>query len=454
MRVEEVFGEDVPTVLSRDPSVLDARLREFHPEDVADMLEPLEVEHAIGILRALDPAFAASVVEALELEQRHAVLEKMQTARAAGLLSELPPDDRIDVVQDLPESLSEMLLKALEKSDAEAAQEVRELGVYAEDTAGGLMTLDFVALPPDVTAEMAIEAVREASAEDEVESVFYLYVLYGETLVGVVSLRELLLAQPTSTLEEIMTTKVVRLSAHDDQEEVAQVMARYNFSALPVVNDDGHMLGLVTVDDVVDVVIEEATEDAQMMGGTVPLEDSYFETGFWTFLRKRVAWLLILFVGQLLTATVMEQHDVAAIAGLVVFIPLIIATGGNSGAQSSTLIIRALAVGEVEPNEWLKVFSRELAMGLVLGLLLGAVGFARAFFVGNEASLELAWTVATSITAVVTLGTLSGSLLPLAIERIGFDPAVSSTPFIASLVDVVGLILYFVIAGIIFGIAL
>ena len=154
MRVEEVFGEDVPTVLARDPDTVDERLREFHPEDVADMLEPLETEQAVTILRALEPAFAASVVEALELEQRHAVLETMQASRAAGLLSELPPDDRVDVVQDLPEPLSQMLLKALEKSDAEAAQEVRELGVYAEDTAGGLMTLDFVALPPDVTAEM------------------------------------------------------------------------------------------------------------------------------------------------------------------------------------------------------------------------------------------------------------------------------------------------------------
>lgn len=454
MRLEEVFGEDVPTILARDVSLLDERLREFHPEDVADMLEPLDAEQAVTIVRALEPSFAASVIEALELEPRHAILEKMQASRAAGLLSELPPDDRIDVVQDLPESLSAMLLSALEKSDAEAAQEVRELGVYAEDTAGGIMTLDFVALPPDVTVEMAIEAVREASAEDEIETVFYLYVLYGETLVGVVSLRELLLANPRRTLEEIMTSKVVRLSPYDDQEEVAQVMARYNFSALPVVNDDGHMLGLVTVDDVVDVVIEEATEDAQMMGGTLPLEEGYFETGFWTFLRKRVTWLLILFVGQLLTATVMEQHDVAAIAGLVVFIPLIIATGGNSGAQSSTLIIRSLAVGEVEPKDWHRIFARELAMGLALGLLLGAVGFARAHFVGGDASIELAWTVSISIMAVVTLGTLSGSLLPLAIERLGFDPAVSSTPFIASLVDVVGLILYFVIAGVIFGIAL
>jgi magnesium transporter len=238
----------------------------------------------------------------------------------------------------------------------------------------------------------------------------------------------------------------------DDQEKVAHEIARYDLAALPVVDAQGRMVGVVTVDDVVDVVIEEATEDAQMMGGVVPLEDSYFQTGWAEFVWKRGSWLILLFVAQLLTATVIQKNRDAlqATVELVLFIPLIIASGGNAGSQSSTLIIRAMAVGELRLADWKKVAGRELLIGFTLGVALGLIGFARAWFAGETvAPMAIAITVGASVLAIVTLSTMVGSLLPLLIRRGGLDPAVSSTPFIASIVDVLGLIVYFTVAQVI-----
>ena len=454
--LENLLDRDLESTLALSEEALRLLLDDFHPEDIADALDDSNhTELCSKVVRALDNERAAVVMERLGLDLQSAVLNSLGPEESARLLGDMDPDDRVDFVQELPKRLSIPLLQALSETEPEAAEEVRELGVYAEDTAGGLMTPEYVALPPDTKVWSAIEEVRRLSALDEAETIYYIYVVFGDVLVGVVSLRDLLLRDPSKNLEDIMETHVVRVQPNDDQEEVASLIAKYNLSALPVVGEKGRMLGVITVDDMMDVVIEEATEDAQKMGGVVPLHDSYFHTGFGTFFRKRVGWLFVLFLGQLLTATVMERHDVASIAGLVVFIPLIIAAGGNSGAQSSSLVIRALAVGEMEPGDWVRVFVRELAMGITLGIVLGTVGFGRAWFFGNPSfdtpSLQLANTVAVSILAIVTLGTLMGSLLPLLIRRLGFDPAVSSTPFIASLVDVLGLILYFGIAAVIFG---
>src|SRR5690606_6028059 len=242
----------------------------------------------------------------------------------------------------------------------------------------------------------------------------------------------------------------------DHQEEVANLMARYDFTALPVVDDHGVLLGLVTVDDVVDVVIEEATEDAQKQGGVVPLEDSYFATSLREFVWKRGSWLVVLFMGQLLTATVMRRYDslLAQTVDLVIFIPLIIATGGNAGSQSSTLVIRGMTLGEISPGDWLRVVAKEITIGLALGVLLAGLGFLRAFLEDAELdAFALSSAVATSIVAVVTLASVVGSVLPMALKRLGFDPAVSSTPFIASVVDVMGLMVYFGVATLILHLA-
>jgi magnesium transporter len=298
-----------------------------------------------------------------------------------------------------------------------------------------------------------MEEARRLGREDMAEMLYYIYVCRpnGE-LLGVVSLRDLILSEPGQPLSEIMTENVFRVSPLDDQEKVAHAIARYDLAALPVVDHLSRMLGVVTVDDVVDVVIEEATEDAQKMGGVVPLEDSYFETGWAEFVWKRGSWLVLLFAAQLLTATVIHKNEdiLQATVELIVFIPLIIASGGNAGSQSASLIIRAMAVGELRPGDWARVLSRELLIGLSLGIALGLIGFARGWYAGETvAPIAMATAVGGSILAIVTLSTIIGSLLPLVIRRVGLDPAVSSTPFIASVVDVLGLLVYFAVANVI-----
>ena len=254
-----------------------------------------------------------------------------------------------------------------------------------------------------------------------------------------------------------MVEKVIRIGPHDDQELAAGLIARYDLHALPVVDEHEVMLGVVTVDDVVDVVIDEATEDAQRMAGVVPLEDSYFATGLREMAWKRGAWLVVLFIAQLLTATVLQRNQrvLQTMVELVLFIPLIISAGGNAGSQSSSLIIRALAVGEIVPSDWVRILGREALMGLLLGFGLALLGFARAMLNGGvHATTGLGFTVAVSIISVVTLASVVGSMLPLLIQRLGLDPAVSSTPFIASVVDVFGLVLYLFAARTILGLAL
>ncbi len=453
MRLAPLIGPDLQDAIAIGPEAVREAVSEIHPEDVAELLEDLSAKEAVLLVRALPTDTAADIVERLSPHRQVLVFNTIDTARAVELLSEMDPDDRVDLLQELEEEDARSLLSALERREPEAAEEVRELVHYEPETAGGLMTTEFVALPRDTTGAQAIESARQLGRKDLAEMLYYIYVTEptGE-LVGVVSLRDLILAEPTQTLSEIMTDKVVSVSTSADQEKVAHEIARYDLAALPVVDDRGRMLGVVTVDDVVDVVIEEATEDAQKMGGVVPLEDSYFQTRWAEFVWKRGSWLVLLFLAQLLTATVIHHNQdiLQATVELVLFIPLIIASGGNAGSQSSTLIIRAMAVGELTPADWAKVLGRELLIGLSLGIALGILGFARGWFAGETVDpLAVASAVGASILAIVTLSTMIGSLLPLLIRRAGLDPAVSSTPFIASVVDVLGLLVYFAVAQVI-----
>jgi len=453
MRLAKLLGPDLAQTLAQNPDDLREALDEFHTEDIAELLEDLPQEEAIALFRAVPPDLAAAVLAHMPEEERARILERLGAEDAAEVISEMAPDDRADAIQELPSPIAEMILSHIEETEPELADEVRELASYPEDCAGGLMTTDYISLSPNTKIWQAIESVRTYSRQGKAETAYYAYVVaFGGRLVGVVSLRQLILSDPGVGVEDVMAQNVVSVLPEADQEEVARTFQKYSFSALPVVDGQGRILGLVTGDDVMDVVIEEATEDAQMMGAVQPIDDAYFATDFVTFVKKRAPWLVVLFLGGLLTASVMRsfEHELAILVDLIIFIPLIISSGGNSGSQSSSLIIRALAVGEVHPKDWRRILFREAGIGLLLGLLLGVLGFLRAFLFQQHEALRVAAAVSGSVLAVVTVGTLVGSLLPLALKRLGFDPAVSSTPFIASLVDVLGLLVYFNVARIIF----
>ena len=453
MRLAKLLGPDLAQTLAQDPDELREALDAFHTEDIAELLEDLPQAEAIALFKAVPPDLAAAVLGHMPEEERARILELLGAENAAEVITEMAPDDRADAIQDLPSPIAEMILSHIAETEPEIAQEARDLASYASDTAGGLMTTEYIALAPNTKAWQAIESVRQYGRQDRAETVYYAYVVaFGGKLVGVVSLRELILCDPGVAVEDVMSENVVYVRPEVHQEEVAHTFQKYAFSALPVVDEQGRMLGLVTVDDVIEVVIEEATEDAQMMGAVQPIEDAYFATSFWIFLTKRAPWLIVLFMGGLLTATVMRQHQdaMAKLTELVIFTPLIISAGGNAGSQSSSLIIRALAIGEVKPSDWLQILIREVSIGIALGLILSLVGFLRGYTATDHDALRLGFTVAVSVLAVVTTGTLVGSLLPLGIKRVGLDPAVSSTPFIASLVDVLGLLVYFSVARAIF----
>jgi magnesium transporter len=360
----------------------------------------------------------------------------------------LAPDDAADVIQASAPGRRETLLELL---DEPTRREVSALLAYAEDNAGGLMNPRYVRLRPDMTADEAVSYLRRQAREQR-KLLSYAYVLDGEQrLLGVVSFRQLFAAAPGARVREVMTPQLVTLPEDLDQEEVPRRFSQSRLLALPVVDSAGRMKGIVTADDVVDVVQEEATEDIQKMGGVSALEVPYLEIGLGGMLRKRVGWLAALFLGEMLTTTAMGyfEKEIARAVVLALFVPLIISSGGNSGAQATTLVIRAMALGEVRLRDWMRVIRREALVGLGLGLVLGAIGFLRivgweqVFHTFGPHYVALGAVVAVSLVGVVMWGALAGSMLPFVMQRLGFDPASASAPFVATLVDVSGVLIYF-----------
>jgi len=390
----------------------------------------------------------------LELTARdmYEMVRAIQPEQRRSWMRILAPDDAADLVQQAVEDEREALLALL---DEQTRREVMALMAYAEDDAGGLMNPRYASVRADVGVDEAISYLRK-QARDKLENVYYVYVNDSERkLVGVVSLRELFAAPSDRTVRDVMSTDLVTARADMDQEELSRLFAAHDLQAIPVVDANGRMQGIVTVDDIVDVLREEATEDIQKIGGTEALEAPYLQVKYESMLRKRVVWLAVLFVGELLTATAMSrfEHEIAKAVVLSVFIPLIISSGGNSGSQASTLVIRAMALGEVKLGDWWRVVHREVVQGVSIGSILGVIGLGRVFV--WEAlfhsyaphTVRLAFTVAISVMGVVTFGTIAGSMLPFLLRRIGLDPASASAPFVATLVDVTGIVIYFTIAS-------
>ncbi len=428
---------------------------------VQDELLSTELYDAWPLLSPADRLEGFKLLSRAEAEELFLSLNAMDQV---ALLLELPqgerrlwmrllaPDDAADVIQAAPQAERPELLMLLDET---ARVEVTALLAYAEDAAGGLMSPYYARVRPDMRVDEAISYLRR-QAQEKVETIYYAYVLDAQQhLLGVVSFRELFAASGDKKVEEIMQRQVIAVSEQMDQEEVGRLFAQYDLIALPVVDTQGRMKGIVTVDDIVDVVQEEATEDIQKIGGMEALDAPYLQIDFGRMVKKRAGWLSALFLGEMLTATAMSyyEHEIARAVVLALFIPLIISSGGNSGSQASTLVVRAMALGEVRLRDWWRVMRRELAAGLVLGTILGAIGLLRILLwptraqVYGEHYLLVGLTVACSLIGVVLFGTLAGSMLPFVLRRLGFDPASASTPFVATLVDVTGLIIYFTVAS-------
>jgi magnesium transporter len=448
--VAALLAPDILALLDDSPHDVAAETEEMHPADLADVAEALPAARIAGFLRALPPARAAEVVEYLDEEIRAGVLEQMTTEQAAELVSAMNPDDRVDVLEELEAETAHGILSDL---PADARQETERLRQYEPDTAGGLMTTEFVSVAATLSIEDALGVVRTAARSGQREAMHAVYAVDEDgRLVGVMSLREVVAAPEGSAVADVMRTEVVAVPAAADRTEVARITSEYDLVAVPVVDGFGRVVGVITVDDVIDAIEQEQTEDVQRLGAVQPLDDPYFLAGFWNVARKRVGWLVVLFVGEMFTGTALRAYEdtLAQALTLTLFIPLIISSGGNSGSQSASLITRALAVGDVELADALRVLLRELGTGLVLGACLGAIGFARALMMGTGAGIAAA--VSLSLVLVVLVGAVVGAMLPLLLRRVGVDPAVASAPFVASLVDVTGIVIYFTVARQLLGI--
>ncbi len=430
----------------------DAQADALSGDELADAWPFLDASERVEGFRLLAPDEAEDLFLGLEARDQATLLSKLPRGERQLWVRQLAPDDAADVVQETDEDARAELLGLL---DPETRREVTALLAYAEDAAGGLMSPRYARLRPEMRVDEAISYLRR-QARTNLETIYYIYVLDAEQhLIGVISFRELFAAQPEKTVREVMHTEVVTVPDDMDQEKVSEVFAERDLMAVPVVDAAGRIKGIVTIDDIVDVVREEATEDFQKIGGTQALDAPYLEAGLFEMVRKRVFWLAVLFLGSLLTATAIGYYEdaLAKAVVLALFIPLIISSGGNSGSQATTLVIRALAIGELRLRDWWRVLLKEIASGLTLGVILGVIGFARVWlWPGAETpAAQATWialTVATSLVGIVLWGSLIGAMLPFLLSRLGFDPASASAPFVATIVDVTGLVIYFSVAAV------
>lgn len=525
---DPLFGPEIRMMLeSNDAAGMKALCEALHPAAVADALDDLPVEDIWKVLQHTDIKKQAAIFEYFPIERQVDLVQGTGRAHMAKLIEQMSHDDRVDLVRRLNPRVAEELLRLVDEADR---RDIAMLTNYRENTAGALMTTDYAWLPASLTVAEALDRLR-LQAPDR-ETIYYVYVLdENRRLQGVISLRDLILAPRHALIRDRMETDVLSVNAQEDREVVAQQMARYDLLALPVVDDEGRLVGIVTHDDVIDVVVEEATEDVQRLGGMGLMPENYLEANIFTVWRKRAVWLAALFGAELFTFTALATYEdaIKAVVVLSLFVPLCISTGGNSGSQAATLITRAIALGQVKHNEWWRVFRHELILGIMLGATLGLIGFVRAVLtpssvlsnseemrhefilrvpastplkfddkgradlppnteqthtiqgagwvalpegvpppepIMDEADNQLVYrfpvhsqfgtqavsrwnlgfVVAFSVAAICLWGTLVGSMLPLLFRSLGFDPAFASSPFVATFVDVTGIVIYFTIA--------
>jgi magnesium transporter len=435
---------------SRDFNALREHTRNWRPGDLAELMEPLSAEKEAIVFRLLPREQAAKVFSYLPLERQEELLKAMAHKEVANILNAMSPDDRTSLLEELPARAIQRLLDLLSPQERSVASQL--LG-YDEDSVGRLMTPDFVRIRPQWTVARALSHVRRYGKDSETLSMVYVIDNKGK-LIDDLRMRQILLAPPRARISDIMDSRFISLKAADHGEAAVEAFKDSDLNALPVTDKEGVLIGIVTVDDILDVAEEQATEDIQKIGGSEALDEPYMRIALPRLVWKRASWLIILFLSEMLTATAMGrfEDEIAKAVILSIFVPLVISSGGNSGSQASTLIIRAMALGEVHLRDWWRVMSREIMSGLSLGAVLGTIGFLRistwalVFHSYGPYWPLLALTVGVALIGIVLWGTLAGSMLPFLLRRFGIDPATSSAPFVATLVDVSGLIIYFTVA--------
>lgn len=412
----------------------------LRPPDQAELMAGLDEDEQAVLLPELDPEDSADILEELDEEEAAEMVASLSTETLIRIVDAMEPDQAADLLGDMEPDQARAVLAGLEDPD-----EVRPLLLHPDDSAGGLMTSEFLALRRRMTAGEALAAIR--AWKPDAETIYYLFVVDAQGgLCGVVNLRQLVIADPQIRLMDIMDTEVISVPVGTDQEECARLMSRYDLLALPVVNGGNRLLGVITIDDVVDVLEDEATEDIQRLGGAQPLDRPYLDTSIFNVARKRIGWLLLLFLTESLTGSVLRhfEEELTTAVALSFFIPLLIGTGGNAGSQTTSTIIRALALGEMDLGDGLKALWHELRAGLLLGLGMSVVAFGRALL--WDTGRELAITVSLAIFAIVLWANILGALLPLLAGKLKIDPTVVSGPAMSTLVDATGLFIYFTIA--------
>jgi len=438
---------------ARDFVKLRDALKNWQPPDLADLMDALAVEDQVVVFRILPRKLAAETFAYLTTDQQERLLKAMAQDEVASLLSDMPDDDRTLLLEEMPAAATKQMLELL--TPEERADAVKLLG-YPEDSIGRLMTAHYVAVREAWSIQHALDYIREHGQDSETLSMIYVIDDQG-VLIDDIRIRTLLLAAVTAKIADVMDYRYVALKAVDSQHSAVQIFKEQDLKALPVTDSAGVLIGIVTIDDVLDVAEEVATKEIQKIGGSEALDEPYMEIALWRMVKKRGGWLVLLFLGEMLTATAMGffEREIERAVVLALFVPLVISSGGNSGSQASTLVIRALALGEVRLRDWWRVMHREVMCGLALGSILGGIGFMRisvwsAFSdIYGPHWLLVGMTVAFALIGIVLWGTLSGSMLPFLLRRMGFDPAASSAPFVATLVDVTGLVIYFSVAALI-----
>jgi len=445
-----LLPEIIELIDMKDFKELKEIISEWHPADLAELISDLPESQQFIVFRFLPKNLTSTVFDFLEVESQKNILLSMGKKEVTAIINELSPDDRTSLFEELPHSVLKNMLMLLNKEEREIA---RTLLGYPEESVGRLMSPEYVAVNEEMSIEEVLEKIRKYGSDSETLDVLYVTDKDGK-LIDDLTIREVLLSSPKKKVSRLMDYKFAFLNATDDQEVAVESFKKYECYALPVIDNEGFLIGIVTIDDILYVAEEETTEDIHKIGGVEALDDSYMNTSLFELVKKRASWLVILFVGEMLTASAMAfyEKEIAKAVVLALFVPLIISSGGNSGSQAASLIIRGLALKEFGFRDWWKVMKREIISGFLLGVILGVIGFIRIFIwqsvsgIYGDYWLSVAFVVSFSLIGVVMWGTLSGSMLPLLLKRLNLDPATSSAPFVATLVDVTGLVIYFTFA--------